>query len=134
MSASEDLIHIFLDAREATFVAGISLIAGIDVLVLDIPMDKVHEKAGNGTTSRRQLAHLRGALERRFKVRVLVSFRASENLTNLEAGVKAVVHNGRPDVALACIAKGFCFVTVGSDARLLAAGSQDFLTAMRKGG
>ena len=49
-------------------------------------------------------------------------------------GVKAVVHNGRPDVALACIAKGFCFVTVGSDARLLAAGSQDFLRAMRKGG
>jgi 4-hydroxy-2-oxoheptanedioate aldolase len=46
-------------------------------------------------------------------------------------GVKAGIHNGRPDVALGRIAQGFRFVTVGSDARLLAAGSQDILTAMR---
>ena len=46
-------------------------------------------------------------------------------------GVKAGVHNGRPDVALARIAKGFSFVTVASDARLLASGSQQILTAMR---
>jgi len=47
-------------------------------------------------------------------------------------GVQAGVHNGRADVALARIAKGFRFVTVGSDARILAAGSQDLLAAMRK--
>ena len=47
-------------------------------------------------------------------------------------GVQAGVHNGRPDVALARVAKGFRFVTVGSDARLLAAGSQELLAAMRK--
>ena len=35
------------------------------------------------------------------------------------------------DVALARIAKGFRFVTVASDARILAAGSQDILKAMR---
>jgi 4-hydroxy-2-oxoheptanedioate aldolase len=46
-------------------------------------------------------------------------------------GVVAGVHNGRPDVALARVAKGFRFVTVGSDARILSAGSQDILTAMR---
>jgi 4-hydroxy-2-oxoheptanedioate aldolase len=49
-------------------------------------------------------------------------------------GVVAGIHNGRPDVALARIAKGFRFVTLGSDARLLAAGSQDLLGAMRGGG
>ncbi|WP_088278389.1 HpcH/HpaI aldolase/citrate lyase family protein [Ideonella sp. A 288] len=48
-------------------------------------------------------------------------------------GVRAGVHNGRADVALARIAKGFRFVTVGSDARLLAAGSQSLLTEMRAG-
>jgi 4-hydroxy-2-oxoheptanedioate aldolase len=47
-------------------------------------------------------------------------------------GVQAGIHNGRPDVALARVAKGFRFVTVGSDARILAAGSQDLLSAMRK--
>ena len=46
-------------------------------------------------------------------------------------GVMAGVHNGRADVARARVAKGFRFVTLGSDARLLAAGSQDLLSAMR---
>ncbi len=46
-------------------------------------------------------------------------------------GVMAGVHNGRADVALARKAKGFRFVTLGSDARLLAAGSQDLIKAMR---
>lgn len=46
-------------------------------------------------------------------------------------GLKAGVHNGAPEVALARIAKGFRFVTVGSDARLMAAGSQQVLAKMR---
>ncbi len=46
-------------------------------------------------------------------------------------GVKAGVHNGRPDVAKARIAKGFRFVTVSSDARMIAAGSQALLAEMR---
>ena len=46
-------------------------------------------------------------------------------------GVMAGVHNGRADVARARVAKGFRFVTLGSDARLLATGSQDLLSAMR---
>jgi 4-hydroxy-2-oxoheptanedioate aldolase len=48
-------------------------------------------------------------------------------------GVKAGIHNGLPEFALARIAKGFRFVTVSSDARLMAAGSQQILTAMRAG-
>lgn len=46
-------------------------------------------------------------------------------------GVVAGVHNGRPDVARARVGMGFRFVTLGSDARLLAAGSQDLLAGMR---
>jgi 4-hydroxy-2-oxoheptanedioate aldolase len=46
-------------------------------------------------------------------------------------GLQAGIHNGRPDVARARIAKGFRFTTVSSDARIMAAGSQDLLTAMR---
>jgi len=45
-------------------------------------------------------------------------------------GVKAGVHNGRVDVALARVAMGFRFVTVSSDARLLASGSQALLSGM----
>ena len=46
-------------------------------------------------------------------------------------GVKAGIHNGRPDVAKARIALGYRFVTLSSDARLMAAGAQDMLGAMR---
>jgi 4-hydroxy-2-oxoheptanedioate aldolase len=46
-------------------------------------------------------------------------------------GLKAGVHNGIAEGALARIAKGFRFVTVGSDARLMAAGSQQVLAKMR---
>ncbi|MFM2066594.1 MAG: hypothetical protein RLZZ584_1503 [Pseudomonadota bacterium] len=48
-------------------------------------------------------------------------------------GVVAGVHNGRPDVALSRIAMGFRFVTIGSDARIMAAGSQDILKTMHAG-
>ena len=47
-------------------------------------------------------------------------------------GVVAGIHNGRADVARARVELGFRFVTLGSDARLLAAGSQELLGAMRK--
>ena len=47
-------------------------------------------------------------------------------------GVVAGIHNGRPGVARARIDLGFRFVTVSSDARMIAAGSQDILVAMRK--
>jgi 4-hydroxy-2-oxoheptanedioate aldolase len=48
-------------------------------------------------------------------------------------GVRAGVHNGVPEVALARAAMGFDLVTLGSDARLLAAGSQQLLGPMRAG-
>jgi 4-hydroxy-2-oxoheptanedioate aldolase len=46
-------------------------------------------------------------------------------------GLVAGIHNGRPEVAKARIAKGFRFTTISSDARILAAGSQQLLGAMR---
>ena len=46
-------------------------------------------------------------------------------------GVKAGVHNGASEVALARVAKGFRFVTVGSDARLMAAGAQQAIATFR---
>jgi 4-hydroxy-2-oxoheptanedioate aldolase len=48
-------------------------------------------------------------------------------------GLVAGIHNGAPEAALARSAKGFRFVTVSSDARLIAAGSQQVLARMRAG-
>ncbi len=48
-------------------------------------------------------------------------------------GVIAGIHNGAPEAALARVAKGFRFVTIGSDARLMAAGAQQIVGRMRDG-
>lgn len=50
-----------------------------------------------------------------------------------EAGKIAGCHNGTPEYALKRIGMGFRFVTVGSDARLMAAGSQQVLGKIRDG-
>jgi 4-hydroxy-2-oxoheptanedioate aldolase len=46
-------------------------------------------------------------------------------------GLVAGIHNGSPEAAARRIAMGFQFVTIGSDARLMAAGSQQVLSALR---
>jgi 4-hydroxy-2-oxoheptanedioate aldolase len=49
-------------------------------------------------------------------------------------GVVCGIHNGVPAGARARIGMGYRFVTLGSDARLLAAGSQQLLSAVRAAG
>ena len=49
-------------------------------------------------------------------------------------GVIAGLHNGTPEYALKMIDKGFQFVTIGSDSRLMAAGCEDVIGKMRGGG
>ena len=48
-------------------------------------------------------------------------------------GVVAGIHNGSPEAALKRIGMGFQFVTVSSDARLMAAGAQQIVKTMRGG-
>jgi 4-hydroxy-2-oxoheptanedioate aldolase len=48
-------------------------------------------------------------------------------------GVVAAIHNGTPEAALKRIEKGFQFVTIASDARLMAAGAQQVIAKMRAG-
>jgi 4-hydroxy-2-oxoheptanedioate aldolase len=48
-------------------------------------------------------------------------------------GVVAACHNGTPEYALKRIAMGFQFVTISSDARLMAAGAQQLISKMRAG-
>jgi 4-hydroxy-2-oxoheptanedioate aldolase len=50
-----------------------------------------------------------------------------------EHGLAAGIHNGAPEYALKRIEKGFQFVTISSDARLMAAGAQQFIAKMRAG-
>jgi 4-hydroxy-2-oxoheptanedioate aldolase len=48
-------------------------------------------------------------------------------------GLVAGIHNGSPEAALERIRRGFQFVTISSDARLMAAGAQQIVAQMRAG-
>ena len=48
-------------------------------------------------------------------------------------GVVAGIHNGTPEAALKRITRGFQFVTISSDVRLMADGAQQVISAMRAG-
>ncbi len=48
-------------------------------------------------------------------------------------GVVAGIHNGTPEAARRRITKGFQFVTISSDARLMADGAEQVMTVMRAG-
>jgi 4-hydroxy-2-oxoheptanedioate aldolase len=48
-------------------------------------------------------------------------------------GIVAGIHNGTAEGALKRIGKGFQFVTIGSDARFMAAGAQQVVAKMRQG-
>ncbi|GMG85153.1 aldolase/citrate lyase family protein [Paralimibaculum aggregatum] len=50
-----------------------------------------------------------------------------------EAGRIPAIHNGTPEAALARIERGFRFVTIASDARLMAAGARAVMAQMRGG-
>ena len=51
-----------------------------------------------------------------------------------EHGVVAGIHNATPDYALRMIDKGFQFVTIASDARLMVSAAEQVIAAMRSGG
>ncbi len=50
-----------------------------------------------------------------------------------EHGIVAGIHNGTPDYALKMIDKGFQFVTIASDARLMSAAAREAVDKMRTG-
>lgn len=49
-----------------------------------------------------------------------------------EHGLVAGIHNGSPEYAKAMVQKGFRFVTIGSDARFIAAGAADIVARMKE--
>jgi len=85
-------IDTFLKQREATFVSAFRVNELARTLLVEIPLDLVRSKAGRGVTSKRQLIYLKRGLEVRFGLTVLVSFRQSQELNNLEVGLNAVLH------------------------------------------
>jgi len=84
-------IQAFLAAREASFVSAVRLNEMSRTVLLEIPRDRVRSTSGNGFTSKRQLTFISRAIEKRFDLRVLTAFRDSQQHTDLESGLRAML-------------------------------------------
>jgi hypothetical protein len=110
--------------------------AATNTLILDIPADRVAQSAGAGKTSRRQLAHLRGSLERDHKMSVLIAFRSSQQLTEIELGLNGLLQRVFPGKVSSFVASfpndttadAYVFLGEGVDDALSAA-MQELITA-----
>lgn len=100
MSHNVSEIQAFLNAREASFVSAVRLNEMSRTVLLEIPRDRVRNTSGNGFTSKRQLTFIARALEQRFDLRVLTAFRDSQQLTDLEAGLRAMLTRRFPGLVV----------------------------------
>ena len=91
MSHNVAEIQAFLNVREANFVSAVRLNEISRTVLLEIPRDRVRSKSGDGFTSKRQLTFISRALEQRFDLRVLTAFRDSQQHTDLESGLRAML-------------------------------------------
>lgn len=84
-------IEKFLGDRGANYVAAVRFNEFSKILLLEVPRDRVRETAGQGFTSKRQLGYLSRVLEEKFDLRVLTTFRDSQQFTDLESGLRAIL-------------------------------------------
>lgn len=91
MSHSVAEIQAFLNTRLAGFVSAVRLNELSGTVLLEIPRDRLKNKSGSGFTSNRQLTFLSRAIENRFNLRVLTAFRDSQQHTDLESGLRAML-------------------------------------------
>lgn len=84
-------IEEFLGDRGANYVVAVRFNEFSKILLLEVPRDRVRETAGRGFTSKRQLGYLTRVLEEKFDLRVLTTFRDSQQFTDLESGLRAML-------------------------------------------
>lgn len=100
MSLNASTIQAFLNERQAGFVSAVHFNLLSNTVLLEVPRDRVRSTAGQGFTSNRQLTFLAKALEQRFDLRVVTTFRDSQQLTDLESGLRAMVTRRFPNLVV----------------------------------
>jgi hypothetical protein len=96
LSVNDFDVSEFLRTSGLPFTPTARFNAVANTLILDIPIDLVAQSVEEGKTSRRQLAHLRGSLERDHKISVLIAFRSSAQLNDIEAGLNGLLQRKFP--------------------------------------
>jgi len=91
-------VQQYLAARGLGYVRPRTLLPSSDVLVLEVPRDRVGETASSGRTSRRQLAFVSKSLEKKYGKRVIVTVRDAQELDDIAVSLRAVLKHEFPRV------------------------------------
>lgn len=84
-------IQQYLSSRELGFLVAIRLNELSNTLLIEVPRDKMRSKAARGFTSRRQLTFIARSLSKKFNVRVVTAIRDADGLSDVAAGLRAVL-------------------------------------------
>jgi hypothetical protein len=71
-----------------------------NTVILDIPRSRVGETLSTNETSKRQIARLSTDIENQFSVKVVIAFRTSGLLADVEAGLRALLQIRFPTLVL----------------------------------
>lgn len=92
-----EAIAVFLKARQATYVSSFRVDELSKTVILEVPASLLRGKVGKGVTSKRQLAYLKRDLEVQFSLRVVITLREAQQLTDLESGLRAMLLRKFPE-------------------------------------
>jgi hypothetical protein len=95
-------IAAFLKGRPASFVSRFKINMNTNSIFMEIPSDRVRDKASGFHTSHRQLAILRRDLATRFHLSAIFIIRTSQELIDLEAGLRAILFRRFPGCVSDC--------------------------------
>lgn len=84
-------IQQYLSSRGLGFLMLIRLNEVSNTLLIEVPSDRLKSKAASGFTSRRQLSFVARSLSKKFDVRVVTAIRDAGRLTDVAAGLRAVL-------------------------------------------
>jgi len=96
LSRDNDLQRL-LELRKADYVSSFRVNEISGTVFLEIPVDRIKERAEPGYTSRNQISRLRSFLEQKLGFRVIVVSRLSRELNDIETGLRALLLRKFPD-------------------------------------
>ena len=95
--SSTEAIAGYLGACHATYISSFHVDESPKTVILEVPVSLLRVRAAKGVTSKRQLTYLKRDIEARFDLRVVITVREAQQLTDLESGLRAALLRRFPE-------------------------------------
>jgi len=103
LSISLESIKAFLHSRGVDYVDAVRVVNETNTVILDIPRSKIGATLTENETSKNQVARLSKGIADQFAVKVVVAYRTSGLLADVESGLRARLQIRFPDFSLVLV-------------------------------